>query len=109
MLLLATASTQAVMLVAAGLFGLGFAGAHTALLALTVDRAGSEQRGLAMSTFGLAWDMGSGLGALAFGLMAGFASYGAVFAVAGALPLAASMLFVVGSRLPRPGAPDTAG
>ena len=109
MLLLATASTQAVMLVAAGLFGLGFAGAHTALLALTVDRAGSEQRGLAMSTFGLAWDMGSGLGALAFGLMAGFASYGAVFAMAGALPLVASMLFVVGSRLPRPGAPDTAG
>jgi len=109
MLLLAAASVQGVMLAAAVLFGLGFAGAHTALLALTADRAGSEQRGLAMSTFGLAWDTGSGLGALAFGLMAGFASYGAVFAVAGAFPLAASMLFVVGSRLPRPGAPDTAG
>lgn len=109
MLLLANASVQAMMLAAAVLFGLGFAGAHTALLALTADRAGSEQRGLAMSTFGLAWDTGSGLGAMAFGLMAGFVSYGAVFAVAGALPLAASMLFVVGSRLPRRGAPDIAG
>jgi MFS family permease len=109
MLLLATASVQAVMLAAAVLFGLGFAGTHTALLALTADRAGSEQRGVAMSTFGLAWDAGSGLGALSFGLMAGFVSYGAVFAMAGALPLAASMLFVVGSRLPRPAALDTAG
>jgi MFS family permease len=109
MLLLAAASTQGIMLAAAVLFGLGFAGAHTGLLALTVDRAASEQRGVAMSTFGLAWDAGSGGGALAFGLMAGVASYGAVFAVAGALPLAASMLFVAGSRLPRPGAPDAVG
>ncbi len=109
MLLLAAASMQGMMLAAAVLFGLGFAGAHTALLALTVDRAGSEQRGVAMSTFGLAWDMGSGVGALTFGLIAAFASYGLVFAMAGALPLAASMLFVAGSRLPRPGAPDTVG
>ncbi|KPJ50648.1 MAG: hypothetical protein AMJ38_01545 [Dehalococcoidia bacterium DG_22] len=109
MLLLATASMQGVMLAAAVLFGLGFGGAHTALLAWTVDRADTEQRGVAMSTFGLAWDTGSGVGALTFGLMAGFVSYGGVFAMAGALPLAASMLFVAGSRLPRRGAPDTVG
>ncbi|MGQ9571735.1 MAG: MFS transporter [Dehalococcoidia bacterium] len=108
MLLLAAAFIQGMMLAAAVLFGLGFAAAHTALLALTVDRAGSEQRGVAMSTFGLAWDVGSGVGAVAFGLMAGFVSYGTVFGVAGALPLAASMLFVVGSRVPRPG-PSPAG
>ncbi len=106
-LLLAAASTQGVMLGAAVLFGLGFGAAHTALLAWTVDRAGSEQRGVAMSTFGLAWDTGSGVGALTFGLMAAFAGYGVVFAIAGALPLAASMLFVAGSRLPSPRAPDT--
>jgi MFS family permease len=109
MLLLATASMQGVMLAAAVLFGLGFGATHTALLAWTVDRADSEQRGVAMSTFGLAWDTGSGVGALTFGLMAGFVSYGGVFAMAGAFPLAASMLFVAGSRLPRRGAPDTVG
>jgi MFS family permease len=109
MFLLAAASAQGVMLAAAVLFGLGFGAAHTALLAWTVDRAGSEQRGVAMSTFGLAWDTGSGVGALTFGLMAGFVSYGGVFAMAGAFPLAASMLFVAGSRLPRRGAPDTVG
>jgi len=109
MFLLAAASAQGVMLAAAVLFGLGFGAAHTALLALTVDRAGSERRGVAMSTFGLAWDTGSGVGALTFGLMAGFASYGAVFAVAGALPLTAGMLFVAGSRLLKPGAPETVG
>jgi MFS family permease len=109
MLLLAAASTQGLMLVAAMLFGVGFAGAHTALLALTVDRAGSERRGVAMSTFGLAWDTGSGLGALTFGLMAGFVSYGVVFSVAGALPLAAGMLFVAGTGLPRPAVSDTPG
>jgi len=109
MFLLAAASAQGVMLAAAVLFGLGFGAAHTALLALTVDRADSEQRGVAMSTFGFAWDTGSGVGALTFGLMAGFASYGAVFAMAGALPLAASMLFVAGSRLPRRGSPATVG
>jgi MFS family permease len=109
MLLLATASMQWVMLAAAVLFGLGFGATHTALLAWTVDRADSEQRGVAMSTFGLAWDTGSGVGALTFGLMAGFVSYGGVFAMAGAFPLAASMLFVAGSRLPRREAPDTVG
>ena len=109
MLLLAAASMQGVMLVAAVLFGLGFGGAHTALLAWTVDRAGSEQRGVAMSTFGLAWDAGSGVGALTFGLMGAFASYGLMFTMAGALPLAAGTLFVAGSRLPRSGAPDTGG
>jgi len=109
MLLLAAASMQWVMLAAAVLFGLGFGAAHTALLAWTVDRAGSERRGVAMSTFGLAWDTGSGVGALTFGLMAAFASYGLVFTMAGALPLAASMLFLVGSRLPRPRVPDTGG
>jgi len=109
MLLLAAASMQGMMLAAAVLFGLGFGGAHTALLAWTVDRAGSERRGVAMSTFGLAWDTGSGVGALTFGLIAAFVGYGLVFAIAGALPLAAGMLFVVGSRLPRPGAPDTGG
>jgi MFS family permease len=91
------------------LLGLGFGGAHTALLAWTVDRAGSEQRGVAMSTFGLAWDAGSGVGALTFGLMGAFASYGLMFTMAGALPLAAGTLFVAGSRLPRSGAPDTGG
>jgi MFS family permease len=109
MFLLAAASMQGMMLAAAALFGLGFAAAHTALLALTVDRADSEQRGIAMSTFGLAWDTGSGAGALVFGLMAGFVSYGLVFAMAGVLPLAASMLFVAGSRLPRSAARGTAG
>jgi MFS family permease len=109
MLLLAAASMQWVMLAAAVLFGLGFGAAHTALLAWTVDRAGSERRGVAMSTFGLAWDAGSGVGALTFGLMAAFASYGLVFTMAGALPLAAGMLFVLGSRLSRPGVPGTGG
>jgi len=109
MFLLAAASMQGMMLAAAVLFGLGFAAAHTALLALTVDRADSEQRGVAMSTFGFAWDTGSGVGALTFGLMAGFVSYGFVFAMAGVLPLAASMLLVAGSRLPRSAAPDPAG
>jgi MFS family permease len=109
MLLLASASVQGMMLAAAVLFGLGFGGAHTALLAWTVDRAGSERRGVAMSTFGLAWDTGSGMGALTFGLMAGLASYGLVFAIAGALPLAASMLFLAGSGLPRVRVPDTGG
>jgi MFS family permease len=109
MLLLAAASNQGLMLAAALLFGVGYAGAHTALLALTVDRAGSERRGVAMSTFGLAWDTGSGLGALTFGLMAGFVSYGVVFSVAGALPLAAGMLFVAGTGLPRPALSDAPG
>ncbi|UCH87246.1 MAG: MFS transporter [Dehalococcoidia bacterium] len=109
MLLLAGASMQGMMLGAAVLFALGLGGAHTALLTWTVDRAGSERRGVAMSTFGLAWDTGSGVGALTFGLMAGLASYGVVFAMAGAFPLAASMLFLAGSRVPRPRVPDTGG
>jgi MFS family permease len=107
MILLALASTQGMMLASAVAFGFGFAGVHTGLLAMTVDRAGSEERGVAVSTFALAWDLGAGAGAMGLGLVAGSVSLGAVFVIAGALPLASTVLLLPTLRLPRPGAPQT--
>lgn len=84
MLLLAGAHTPGVFLAVAPLFAVGFAASHTGLLAFTADRAGPAERGMAMATFTLAWDLGSATGSIALGPVANALGYGAVFALVGA-------------------------
>jgi len=56
-------------LVSAALFGLGFGATQPAALALLVDRVRSEQRGLAMSTYFLGFDLGISLGSMGLGVV----------------------------------------
>jgi predicted MFS family arabinose efflux permease len=73
--------------VSALLFGAGFAFGHTGLTILTIDRSAVENRGAALATLTLAWDIGFFAGSLALGLVGGLAGYATVFAISGALPL----------------------
>jgi len=54
----------------AALLGLGFGAAQPATLALLIDRVREAQRGLAMSTSFLGFDLGISLGSIGLGLVA---------------------------------------
>ncbi len=75
-------------------FGAGFSGLFPALLALVVDRAPPAERGTAMSSFNVFFDVGAPIGGygtgqlvdwggfgLGFGVMAGLAAFGGVLLV----------------------------
>jgi predicted MFS family arabinose efflux permease len=55
--------------VSAVLWGVGFGAAQPASLALLVDVTRNAQRGLALSTYFMGFDVGIGLGAIALGFL----------------------------------------
>jgi MFS family permease len=76
------------------IFGAGFSGLFPALLALVVDRAPPAERGTAMSSFNVYFDVGAPIGGygtgqlvdwggfgLGFGVMAGLAAFGGLLLV----------------------------
>jgi MFS family permease len=97
MALLALAPGPAAFYASAIIFGLGFGLGHTGLTILTVDRAPPAERGAAMATFAIAWDVGT-LGAFALGFVADAISLQALFAVAAVLPLVSLVGFVAARR-----------
>ena len=54
-------------MISAALFGLGFGSAQPATMALLVDRVRLEQRGVAMSTYFIGFDVGISIGSIGFG------------------------------------------
>jgi MFS family permease len=103
MLLLAAAQGAGMVYAAALVFGAGFGFGHTGLTILTMDRAGSDERGAAMATFSLAWDCGT-LGAFALGFVGDAVGLAALFAASGLLPLAAAAGFELSRRRGSPAA-----
>jgi predicted MFS family arabinose efflux permease len=67
--LLPFATGSELFLVSAALWGMGFGCAQPASMALLVDRVGTEQRGLALSTYFMGFDVGIGLGAVGLGFV----------------------------------------
>jgi len=80
------------------LYGFGFGSVHPTLLALTVDRAGAEERGAAMATFGLAFDLGIGLGSVVFGYVLQATDFTLTYAVVGSVTLIGLAVFVMNGR-----------
>jgi len=70
MLVLGVAGSQAMLLGAAVLYGIGFGAAQPALLAMTADRVTPVERGRAMGTLYTAWEFGISGGAIVLGLCA---------------------------------------
>jgi MFS family permease len=68
-LLLPFATTLPAFLVSAVLWGMGFGCAQPASMALLVDNVPGEERGLALSTYFMGFDVGIGLGAVALGVV----------------------------------------
>jgi len=98
--LLSMSSSVSVLFAVAVLCGLGFGSVHPALMALLTDRVEVGQRGAGMGTFTAAFDLGIGIGAIFWGLVLQFTSYGAMFFASGLVP-AAGVLYLAFHRLGR--------
>jgi MFS family permease len=106
MALLAAANDQALFLVVPVVFGAAFAMSHTGLLALTVDRSGVEERGAAMATFALTWDVGAAAGPILLGVVAAVSSYATVYMIVAGLALVGLLNYLAILRAPRPTVPQ---
>ncbi len=89
----------------AALFGIAFGSVQPALLALTVDRVSSEERGKAMATFYTAWEFGIAVGSSGAGLLLQRMDFGGMLLLIGILPITGVVLALT---LRRPSATVTA-
>ena len=102
--LLASAESQLMMFVSAGISGLALGGVQISVMALIVDRAPARSRGAAMATYTMAWDVGAVIGGVLLGFIVNETSYAFGFVLMGFLPLIGISIYVLGiSR------PDAAG
>ena len=99
--LIATARSLPVFLIAAVLYGMGYGGLQPILQAWCYKRETPERRGVASSTFFIGLDAGTGIGATVAGLVAQYLSYRQMYAFM-LLPIACSMLiYLINSRRER--------
>lgn len=76
------------MLLAAGIYGLGFGSVQPALQAWAVDKAPDNRKGMANAMFFSFFDLGVGLGAMGFGVLASAFGYHMIYlAAAGSVSL----------------------
>ena len=74
-------------LVIASLFGFGFGTAQPAAMALLIDRVRLEQRGIAISTYFLGFDIGIAMGSILLGLVSQLLGFSVMWTIAAALTL----------------------
>ena len=108
MLLLAGTQDQGVFVALGALYGLSFSAAHVGLMTLAVERAGMAERGLAIATFGIAFDGGALLGSSALGPLADRAGLGSVYIAAGSTGFVGAAAAFLVSRTPAPRAAEEA-
>lgn len=77
-------------------FAAGYAGLFPTLLATVVDRAPVRERGQAMGSFNMFFDVGAPLGGFVTGRLVDAAGYGAGFGTMAAIAAAGSVLLVTG-------------
>jgi predicted MFS family arabinose efflux permease len=92
MLLLAWLPNSLVMFIAAGLYGFGFGAVQPALQAWSVQKAPLNRKGMANATFFSFFDLGVGIGAMAFGQIGHWLGYSSIY-IASALSVFLSILF----------------
>lgn len=90
MILLAWLPTAAVLMTAAAIYGLGFGTVQPALQAWAVDKAEANRKGMANATFFSFFDLGIGIAAIFFGLLASTINYASIY-VASALSIVCSI------------------
>ena len=95
MVILFTARSIPVFIVAAVLNGLGFGALHPLLNSMAVRACPPERKGGANATFYIGIDIGAGVGSVAGGLLADAYDYSAPFAAAAVFAVAAAVVFGV--------------
>jgi len=91
MLLLAWLPSSLVLYIAAFMYGLGFGALQPALQAWAVQTAPDNRKGMANATFFSSFDLGVGIGAIAFGQIAYLLGYQSIY-IASALSVLISIL-----------------
>lgn len=86
------------MLAAAVFYGIGTAVTSQLLQVLVIERVAGDRRGVAMSTYSLLGDVGSGAGGLAAGGISQRMGYTACYLLAGAMMGAAGLVQALGGR-----------
>jgi MFS family permease len=80
------------LLVGAAIYGLGFGSVQPALMALTADRVPLEERGKAMGTFYVAWELGITAGSTGAGLLLEVADFPFTLLASSFIPMAGALL-----------------
>ncbi len=94
MILLAWLPNSLVMFIAAGLYGFGFGSVQPALQAWAVQDAPMNRKGMANATFFSFFDLGVGVGAMAFGQIGHWLGYGSIY-IASAISVFASIILYI--------------
>jgi MFS family permease len=97
MLLIGLAHAPRTLLAAGALYGLGLGLAQPALMALAADRAGEGERGRAIATLYMGWELGIGLGAYAFGYLLTWTNFTLTYWAAGIVTAAGCLGYLLAS------------
>jgi MFS family permease len=95
--LLSRAESMAMLLVVAVLYAIGVGAAQPTLMAMTIDRAKPQERGAAMGTFITAMDLGIGIGAVVWGLIAEAFGFQVMYLVASFMGLLGVAVLLAGA------------
>src|SRR5699024_11029448 len=95
LVLLALLKSQAFLYFGAMFYALGFGTIQPALQASAINTTPPEKRGMANATFFSAFDLGVGLGAMTFGLVAQYADYNMIYWVSAASGCLSLVLFFI--------------
>ena len=101
LLVLSQAQSTTTMLVVAVLYAVGVGAAQPTLMAMTVDRAGPQERGAAMGTYTTAMDLGIGVGSVVWGVVAQFLGFAAMYVAASLMGLVGVALLLAGAAAGR--------
>lgn len=94
MLLLSWLPNTSTLFTAAALYGMGFGMIQPALQAWAVEKAPANRKGMATATFFSFFDLGVGVGAMAFGQIAHLFSYGSIYITSAGSIILSMMLYI---------------
>ncbi|WP_235988951.1 MFS transporter [Aquibacillus kalidii] len=94
MILLVWLPNSFVLFIAAALYGLGFGSVQPALQAWSVDKAATHRKGMANATFFSFFDMGVGIGAMTFGVIASSFGYSFIYLTSGFSVLISIIIYI---------------
>ncbi|WP_156854106.1 MFS transporter [Oceanobacillus sp. AG] len=94
MLLLAWLPSKTILLTAAALYGFGFGTVQPALQAWAVDRAEANRKGMANATFFSFFDLGIGVAAIFFGMLASNINYASIY-IASSISILCSIIIYI--------------
>lgn len=94
MLLLSWLPNLPTLLFAGALYGLGFGAVQPSLQAWAVEKAPKNRKGMANATFFSFFDLGVGVGAMAFGQLAHLFGYGIIYIVAAGSVMTAFIYYI---------------